>query len=128
MILAINAVTSDAVDPVSLQPEFKFSAVALTRVSGPLEAAVANTVEPAVSSTAPAREFAVGRARDPKPSSPSAVVATLECRPHRSMLYLRPAPQSRCSPSSSARESGGAPALGPDDQLYLQGFLSASAF
>ncbi|MGH8759013.1 MAG: sulfite reductase subunit alpha [Burkholderiales bacterium] len=30
--LAVNAVTSDAVDPISLQPEFKFCAVALTRV------------------------------------------------------------------------------------------------
>jgi len=32
-LLAINAVTSDAVDPVSLQPEFKFCVVALTRLS-----------------------------------------------------------------------------------------------
>jgi sulfite reductase (NADPH) flavoprotein alpha-component len=31
--LAINAVTSDAVDPISQQPEFKFCAVALTRVA-----------------------------------------------------------------------------------------------
>ena len=30
--LAINAVTSDAIDPLSQQPEFKFSAVALSRV------------------------------------------------------------------------------------------------
>ena len=30
--LAINAVTQDAVDPISLQPEFKFCAVALQRV------------------------------------------------------------------------------------------------
>jgi sulfite reductase (NADPH) flavoprotein alpha-component len=30
--LVINAVTSDAVDPISLQPEFKFCAVALQRV------------------------------------------------------------------------------------------------
>ncbi len=30
--LAINAVTNDAVDPISLQPEFKFCAVALSRV------------------------------------------------------------------------------------------------
>ena len=32
--LAINAVTSDAVDPISLQPAFKHCAVALTRVGG----------------------------------------------------------------------------------------------
>jgi sulfite reductase (NADPH) flavoprotein alpha-component len=30
--LAINAVTSDAIDPISLQPEFKYSAVALAPV------------------------------------------------------------------------------------------------
>ena len=30
--LCVNAVTSDAIDPVSLQPELKFSAVALSRV------------------------------------------------------------------------------------------------
>jgi sulfite reductase (NADPH) flavoprotein alpha-component len=35
--LAVNAVTSDAVDQLSLQPEFKFSAVAVTRLSGPVE-------------------------------------------------------------------------------------------
>ena len=33
--LAINAVTSDAVDAASLQPEFKFCAVALTKVEQP---------------------------------------------------------------------------------------------
>ncbi len=37
--LAVNALTSDAVDPVSRQPEFKIAAVALQRVSGPAEAA-----------------------------------------------------------------------------------------
>lgn len=34
--LAINALTSDATDPVSQQPEFKFAAVALARVSAAL--------------------------------------------------------------------------------------------
>ena len=38
--LSINAVTNDAVDPVSYQPEFKFCAVSLTRVAaGPRPAA-----------------------------------------------------------------------------------------
>ena len=37
--LAVNAVTSDAVDPISFQPELKVCAVALTRVGGPVEAA-----------------------------------------------------------------------------------------
>ncbi|MDX6916134.1 sulfite reductase subunit alpha [Pectobacterium carotovorum] len=33
--LAINAVTSDAIDPISQQPEFKFCAVALARIAEP---------------------------------------------------------------------------------------------
>ncbi|MEH0873580.1 sulfite reductase subunit alpha [Pectobacterium cacticida] len=33
--LAINAVTSDAIDPISQQPEFKFCAVSLTRIAQP---------------------------------------------------------------------------------------------
>jgi NADPH-dependent sulfite reductase flavoprotein alpha-component len=40
--LAINAVTNDAVDPVSFQPEFKVCAVTLTRVA----AAASSTPEP----------------------------------------------------------------------------------
>ena len=45
--LAINAVTSDAVDPLSLQPEFKFSAVALARVhdAAPTDARLHRTSE-----------------------------------------------------------------------------------
>lgn len=38
--LAVNAVTNDAVDPLSLQPEFKFAAVALVRVGSPRIAAL----------------------------------------------------------------------------------------
>ncbi|MFJ3668794.1 molybdopterin-dependent oxidoreductase [Streptomyces sp. NPDC090106] len=34
--LSVNAVTSDAVDPISFQPEFKVCAVALTKVHGPV--------------------------------------------------------------------------------------------
>ncbi|MFJ9814896.1 molybdopterin-dependent oxidoreductase [Streptomyces sp. NPDC101151] len=37
--LSINAVTNDAVDPVSFQPEFKACAVALTRTAAPVPAA-----------------------------------------------------------------------------------------
>jgi sulfite reductase (NADPH) flavoprotein alpha-component len=42
--LAINAVTSDAVDPISLQPEFKFCAVTLARVAGAQTVIDAETV------------------------------------------------------------------------------------
>ncbi|UWE13398.1 bifunctional nitrate reductase/sulfite reductase flavoprotein subunit alpha [Actinacidiphila bryophytorum] len=36
--LSVNAVTSDAVDPVSFQPEFKVCAVSLTRIAAPAAA------------------------------------------------------------------------------------------
>ncbi|SHL30521.1 bifunctional nitrate reductase/sulfite reductase flavoprotein subunit alpha [Actinacidiphila paucisporea] len=44
--LSVNAVTSDAIDPVSFQPEFKACAVSLTRVAAP--AAGQETPEPSV--------------------------------------------------------------------------------
>ncbi|CAM3132999.1 bifunctional nitrate reductase/sulfite reductase flavoprotein subunit alpha [Skermania piniformis] len=44
--LAINAVTSDAVDPESLQPEFKLCAVAVTPVAAPVEPPSADSAEP----------------------------------------------------------------------------------
>ncbi len=48
--LAINAVTSDAADPISFQPDFKFSAVCLARLSGPA-AAAAGPTRPALATT-----------------------------------------------------------------------------
>ena len=54
--LAVNAVTNDAVDPISFQPEFKVCAVALTPVASP--------VEPVP--TRRARRPLAGRARDPR--------------------------------------------------------------
>jgi len=51
--LAINAVTHDAVDPISLQPEFKFCAVALQRVEL-IEHAFLDVPAPAVTDLPPA--------------------------------------------------------------------------
>ncbi|GAA4040821.1 bifunctional nitrate reductase/sulfite reductase flavoprotein subunit alpha [Streptomyces shaanxiensis] len=49
--LSVNAVTSDAVDPISFQPEFKVCAVSLTRVAapvpeGPVEALTPTAITP----------------------------------------------------------------------------------
>jgi NADPH-dependent sulfite reductase flavoprotein alpha-component len=44
--LAVNAVTSDAVDPLSFQPEFKVCAVTLERVAAPAEPAATPASEP----------------------------------------------------------------------------------
>ncbi|MEV5440172.1 bifunctional nitrate reductase/sulfite reductase flavoprotein subunit alpha [Streptomyces sp. NPDC052682] len=45
--LSINAVTSDAVDPVSFQPEFKVCAVSLAKVAAPARSEPAEPAEPA---------------------------------------------------------------------------------
>jgi NADPH-dependent sulfite reductase flavoprotein alpha-component len=45
--LTVNAVTSDAVDPLSFQPEFKVCAVRLTKVSAPIPAAPSGGEAPA---------------------------------------------------------------------------------
>ncbi|MFJ7965317.1 molybdopterin-dependent oxidoreductase [Streptomyces sp. NPDC096324] len=56
--LSVNAVTSDAVDPLSFQPEFKVCAVSLTRVATPVSvtaphmAAVAATATATITATA----------------------------------------------------------------------------
>ncbi|MGE7385259.1 molybdopterin-dependent oxidoreductase [Streptomyces sp. NPDC004126] len=50
--LSINAVTSDAVDPISFQPEFKACAVTLTKTAAPA-AAVRTGGDPLAESTAP---------------------------------------------------------------------------
>ncbi|KMS67078.1 reductase [Streptomyces viridochromogenes] len=43
--LSVNAVTSDAVDPISFQPEFKVCAVSLTRVAAPVPEGPVGPVE-----------------------------------------------------------------------------------
>jgi sulfite reductase (NADPH) flavoprotein alpha-component len=99
--LAINAVTSDAVDPVSMQPEFKFSAVALTRVSGPVP------VQPALPD----------------------VVETEEAMPSGTPPHAALAPLQLAAIDAFARamglEEGRAPVLTGDEYAYLSGFTTA---
>ncbi|MFG3268999.1 molybdopterin-dependent oxidoreductase [Streptomyces luteogriseus] len=52
--LSINAVTSDAVDPLSFQPEFKVCAVSLAKVASPSPASPATVAPPAPSPETPA--------------------------------------------------------------------------
>ncbi|RPA65720.1 reductase [Gordonia oryzae] len=60
--LAINAVTSDAIDPTSQQPEFKVCAVALTRVGAaepPTARSLPSTAPPAAPTAPPAASTAL---------------------------------------------------------------------
>ncbi|MGW0291420.1 molybdopterin-dependent oxidoreductase [Streptomyces tuirus] len=54
--LSINAVTSDAVDPLSFQPEFKVCAVSLSRVASPTPAPEAKVESGKAASPAPVPE------------------------------------------------------------------------
>ncbi|MEU5319737.1 bifunctional nitrate reductase/sulfite reductase flavoprotein subunit alpha [Streptomyces sp. NPDC021056] len=63
--LSVNAVTSDAVDPISFQPEFKVCAVALTRVSAAPAPAAAPAVIVPTSVTPGANPFGLDPAPPP---------------------------------------------------------------
>ncbi|NIJ34188.1 bifunctional nitrate reductase/sulfite reductase flavoprotein subunit alpha [Sphingomonas oligoaromativorans] len=99
--LAINAVTSDAVDPISMQPEFKFSAVALVRVSGPAQDMAPPPETPGAETPAPVSLFDDGGL----------------------------APLQLAAVDAFARvmglEDGGVPALAGHERAYLDGFTTA---
>ncbi|ATA24022.1 reductase [Brenneria goodwinii] len=102
--LAINAVTSDAIDPISQQPEFKFCAVALTRVA-----------EPPLS-IAPAHE-------DNKSLAPVAENDTVS----RSEKAIKELDMKHIDALAALLGLDAAPAitLAAHEQLYLQGYLTA---
>ncbi|MFC5696629.1 sulfite reductase subunit alpha [Pseudomonas sp. GCM10022186] len=92
--LAINAVTSDAIDPISLQPEFKYSAVALAPVA------------PASSQLIPLVEVETATASAATGSSEE--LADMPINAFARLLNL----------DASADVS-----LAPTEQRYLQGYL-----
>ncbi|WP_028626468.1 sulfite reductase subunit alpha [Metapseudomonas resinovorans] len=128
--LAINAVTSDAIDPISLQPEFKYSAVALAPVapaSPPLIPLV--EVEPVAASAAagfpeeladmPINAFA--RLLNLDASADLSLAPTEQRYLQGYLLGLR---------SEESRKQGGVPTLpasaplAPETRLLLDGVLA----
>ncbi|MEV2210458.1 bifunctional nitrate reductase/sulfite reductase flavoprotein subunit alpha [Streptomyces sp. NPDC050997] len=97
--LSVNAVTSDAVDPVSFQPEFKVCAVSLAKVASPVGAAGAGAATATTATTATAGTPAVG--------APTAVAPTA-VTPGSNPFGLDPTPP---------------PVLTAQERLYLTGFL-----
>ncbi|WP_438483877.1 molybdopterin-dependent oxidoreductase [Streptomyces sp. S186] len=77
--LSVNAVTHDAVDPTSFQPEFKFCAVALAKTSAPVPAARPGGRPESAPATAAHQEPPMDPAPDPAaaPTSPDAAVPAL---------------------------------------------------
>ncbi|CAM3913175.1 bifunctional nitrate reductase/sulfite reductase flavoprotein subunit alpha [Paracidovorax anthurii] len=111
--LAINAVTSDAIDPLSQQPEFKFSAVALCRLapdaSRTLDAeTAARAGEATPQDTVAAMAAMLGEATSPSDN---------HAREHHIM-------QIQTLARLLGIDAVPVPALEPHEQLYLQGFLT----
>ena len=96
--LAVNAVTNDAVDPISFQPEFKHCAVELGRVTeGDIRL--------------PAREMEVATTVPEHSSSSPAGAA-------------QPSPAVLAFARFIGVETAPPPALGSEERVYLQGFLA----
>ncbi|MFG2419772.1 molybdopterin-dependent oxidoreductase [Streptomyces sp. NPDC048448] len=100
--LSINAVTGDAVDPVSFQPEFKVCAVSLTRTRGAAAVERGDPVEEggAVAHTGPAVAHASPAAPPPGAQPP------------------------RVSPRDFGLEPAPPPVLSSSERQYLTGFLA----
>ncbi|MEU4624560.1 bifunctional nitrate reductase/sulfite reductase flavoprotein subunit alpha [Actinoplanes sp. NPDC023801] len=102
--VSVNAVTSDAVDPLSFQPELKVCAVSLTRIAAAPAALAAAPAAPAAAPAAFPGTPAAARVLDG-----SALTAGAD--PLLARLRLDPAP----------------PALDEDQRRYLAGFLAGAA-
>ncbi len=104
--LAINAVTHDAVDPLSQQPGFKFCAVALRRVAAAPAAAEAPR---------PAADH-----RHPSPAAAAGPGPDLYCRDAPPDFHIM---QTHSLSRLLGIEAAPLPTLEAHEQVYLQGFL-----
>ncbi|MEU1555203.1 molybdopterin-dependent oxidoreductase [Streptomyces scabiei] len=99
--LSINAVTSDAVDPLSFQPELKVCAVSLAKVAAPVRTPAAPAVAPTgagVPATVP-----------PPSTVPPSVAVPTAVAPGADVFGLDPSPP---------------PVLSAQERRYLTGFLA----
>ncbi|MFI9052080.1 molybdopterin-dependent oxidoreductase [Streptomyces sp. NPDC053427] len=114
--LSVNAVTNDAVDPLSFQPEFKVCAVTLTKTRTPVPA-------PGPAAARPVRGDRRGAATaGPPPAAEQGAV----------MTRLHTETNVATSPVSGIAELFGltdltAPALADHERRYLAGFLAGVA-
>ncbi|MGW6981654.1 molybdopterin-dependent oxidoreductase [Streptomyces sp. NPDC054932] len=112
--LSVNAVTDDAVDPISFQPGFKMCAVTLTKTRTPLP----------VAAPAPATPSGAGGPAGSRAAS-AAATATL----------TRPGPATAAPAATSVSalaalfglDDHAPPALGDRERQYLAGFLAGLA-
>ncbi|GAB7191270.1 hypothetical protein NUM3379_19770 [Kineococcus sp. NUM-3379] len=145
--LAVNAVTSDAVDPLSFQPELKVCAVALAKVAGPTTAPVPGAVQgaqPGVQVPAPRSgvDAAAGTAPEPVQAPVQVQVPALgsalglaDVRPpefseaERRWLAglvagLQAAPQAAPAQARTVPALPAGSPLTPENALWVEGFLA----
>ncbi|MFD7986367.1 flavodoxin domain-containing protein, partial [Kitasatospora indigofera] len=114
--LAVNAVTNDAVDPLSFQPEFKACAVTLARTTAPVPV------------LRPAAEPAAEPAADP--ATPAAVPRAAEAAPvHQQGTVMTAAPVPAGPAVAALAELLGLadltpPPLAEQERRYLSGYLA----
>ncbi|MFI6494212.1 molybdopterin-dependent oxidoreductase [Streptomyces sp. NPDC050564] len=112
--LSINAVTSDAVDPVSFQPEFKVCAVALAKTAAPVPAA-----RPSLHPEAAADATAHQHQHHGAPVAPAPVPAAAAAAPPDSPIHAL----ARLFDITDLAPA----ALAEPERQYLSGYLSGLA-
>ena len=116
--LAVNAITSDAIDPMSMQPEFKFAAVALTRLPGPAAGDGRPDTASAAGGTAiDAFAHAVGLTDVKAPDFPAEERAYLA-----GFIQALRSPEGRASPGVPMQPPGGP--FDPARLHYVNGMLA----
>ncbi|MFC8193585.1 molybdopterin-dependent oxidoreductase, partial [Cellulomonas sp. NPDC057328] len=110
--LSVNAVTNDAVDPLSFQPELKACAVTLTLVAAP----EADAAAPAADVAAPDPAGTADDRTDDDRTHDAAGATTAPTLDGPATMQALAA--------ALGLEDVGPPTLGPDEQRYLAGFLA----
>ena len=124
--LCINAVTSDAIDPVSQQPELKFCAVALCRVAAPAGRATRDTAPATLAMTEMAADNVAGLAA--AHAAPALTAAgNLETGPALQPVAVSAsgaAPAEAMAALLGLTSGAEPPALDARQRHYLSGFLN----
>ncbi|WP_420856482.1 molybdopterin-dependent oxidoreductase [Streptomyces mangrovisoli] len=119
--LSVNAVTSDAVDPLSFQPEFKVCAVSLTKVATPVS--LQTPTATGAGATVPGSPITA-----PGPASVATAVSVASAAPAAPAVSFAPAGSGALPAVAPVLPAGLEPApvpvLAEHERRYLTGFLA----
>nr|WP_307841481.1 bifunctional nitrate reductase/sulfite reductase flavoprotein subunit alpha [Streptomyces endocoffeicus] len=118
--LSVNAVTSDAVDPLSFQPEFKVCAVSLTKVATPVTVRAPAPADAQSTATAATASASTAATATPSTAATMAVSSTAGTAVPPSPAVLPTA----SAPVLFGLEPAPPPVLTEHERRYLTGFLA----